>query len=304
MTVVAIGLYVPDHYLFVDRLPMPGESVEVRRYVQSHGGKAANQAVASALAGAPTFFVGAVGADLPGRQGLAAMSAYGVDTSRASVVDGAATGMSSIYLAPDGTQMIGTFAGAGARIDRGSVEAALKDLQPDIALLQGEVTAELALELVGARIAPTVILDPSPADAFIGLSLEKCDIITPNSHEADLLVGSRQASASAVADATGVDVVIVTRGADGAEVFDRGTTTVLPGIDVHPCDTSGAGDAFNGALAAALDAGGCLLDAATAGIRASAWSVTREFCMPSYATAEELASWRTGSTASASKVAT
>lgn len=292
MGVVAVGLYVPDHYLYVDRLPEPGESIEVVRHVKADGGKAANQAVASALLGASTHLIGAVGDDESGRSGIEALSDYGVETSLIEVVSGGTTGMSSILLSPDGTQMIATFAGAGGGITAASVLESLRGLKPRVALLQGETGGALSLELAQAAIAETVILDPSPADWYVDRKLPGVDILTPNLHEAQLLTGNENPAAADLAERTGVDRVIITKGANGAEIYDNGTVYQLPGIVVHAVDTTGAGDAFNGALAAALDRGERLVDAAEYALRAAAWSVTLPYCMASYARAEQLEGWQ------------
>jgi len=292
MTVVAVGLYVPDHYLYVDRLPEPGESIEVVRHVKADGGKAANQAVASALLGARTYLIGSVGDDESGRSGIGALSDYGVDTSLVEIVPGGTTGVSSILLAPDGAQMIATFAGAGGAITIDSVLASLGSLKPAVALLQGETGGALSLELAQARIAETVILDPSPAEWYVGRELPGVDILTPNLHEAQLLTGNETPTASDLAERTGVDRVIITRGSDGAEIYDNGTVWELPGLAVHAVDTTGAGDAFNGALAAAIDRGEDLRDAAQHALRAAAWSVTRPYCMASYARTDQLDEWQ------------
>lgn len=293
MAVVAVGLYVPDHYLFVDRLPEPGESIEVGRYVKSDGGKAANQAAASALFGASTELIAVVGDDESGRSGIDTLSGYGVGTAFVEIVPGGATGMSSILLSPDGAQMIATFAGVGATLTAASVIQSLRGRRPKIALLQGETGGALSLELAQARIAETVVLDPSPADWYVGRKLPGVDILTPNYLEAQILTGKDIPTAADLAASTGVDRVIITKGASGAEIFDNGNVHQLPGITVQAIDTTGAGDAFNGVLAAALDRGERLLGAAEYALRAAAWSVTRPYCMASYARADQLDGWQT-----------
>lgn len=291
MTVVAVGLYVSDQYLYVDRLPEPGESIEVVRHVVAEGGKAANQAAASALQGARTYLVAAIGDDESGHSGVAALAQHGVDTSRIETIVGGTTGMSSILLAPDGTQMIATFAGAGAELTAELVFAALDGLEPTVALLQGEIGGPLSLELAAAAIAETVILDPSPADWYVGRKLPGVDILTPNLHEAQALTSSEAPTGADLAARTGVERIIITKGSAGAEIFDNGIVTQLPGIVVDAVDTTGAGDAFNGALAAALDRGTSLVEAAEHALRAAAWSVTLPYCMASYASSEQLEGW-------------
>ena len=292
MTVVAVGLYVSDHYLYVDRLPEPGESIEVSHHIVADGGKAANQAAASALQGAITYLIASIGDDEAGHTGLTALAGYGVETSRIDNVVGARTGMSSILLAPDGTQMVATFAGAGARITTESVHASLRGLTPTVALLQGETGGALSLELAASGIAATVILDPSPADWFAGRKLTGVDILTPNLQEARILTSGTAPTSTNLAARTGVKRVIITKGSGGAETYDNGVVTHLPGIIVDVTDSTGAGDAFNGALAAALDHGTPFMEAAEHALHAAAWSVTRPYCMASYPTKEQLEGWR------------
>jgi ribokinase len=279
-TVLVVGSINVDLVVTLARLPEPGETVTGGEFARHGGGKGANQAVAAARAGARVRFVGAVGDDDLGAAAVDALAAAGVATGAIARLDATATGVALIAVDAEGRNQIAVASGANARVDAAMVDAALAD-EPlgadDVVLLGFEVPDEAVV--AGARAAAAAgaraILNPAPArdlpdGAGDGL------LLTPNGLEAAALTGETEpaAAARALARRTGAPV-LVTVGADGALLVDGGDCVAIAAPEVEVVDTTGAGDALNGALAAALAAGRDLEAAARAAVEAASASVQR-----------------------------
>ena len=291
MSIVVVGAYTRDLYMFGPRLPGPGETVDCGEYVESHGGKGANQAVAAARLGARVALITGLGMDRIGDEAFALLAGEGLDLTYTRRDGAAPTGVGFIILDPQGIQLITTYAGASARLNIDDIKQAGPVLSGASAvLLQGEIPGEVSL--AAARLAgenSRVILDPGPVEPFVGLDrFENIDILTPNEQEAALLLGAPQPSAADLRALTGVPVVIVKRGADGAEVCAGDETVRIPAPPARAVDTTGAGDAFNGALAAGLVRGLDLMSAVQHACRCASFSVGRRFCIPSLPTQAEV----------------
>jgi len=284
--IASVGLCIVDVTLTVDRLPTRGESLNTTGMSVSDGGKAANQLVAAARLGRKTALIGRGGAPFLGRSPLASLQREGVDVRhvRDTTAD---AGFSMILLTPGGEQLIITHNGPGADVDLPSVAAAIDDLDPGILLLQGEVDPDATVQ-IGHSFEETVILDPSPVDPFVGMDLSFASILTPNLSEAQRLTGMAEPTARDVAAATSAHSVVVTQGPRGAEWWHEGTSGREPALQVPVVDPTGAGDAFNGALAAALETGSTFPEAVRLATLVSSWSVQRRHCIDSYPTLEEL----------------
>ncbi|MGC5010868.1 PfkB family carbohydrate kinase [Streptosporangium sp. DT93] len=325
MTVLAIGAYTLDLYMFGDHLPATGESVEAFEYATAHGGKAANVAVASARLGAPTRFVGCLGDDADGPAALAALRADGVEVGDCATAGGTATGRSFVYVDGEGRQIVMTWPGAANLLPASRAAATAARLPPgSVLVLQGEIPVETSA--AAAAAAPPgvrLMLNPSPAGPFLGRDgeelLGRADVLVLNEVELSALAGDGRdtgtgrdgagrdgrgtgggragAAREAAGDVRPVEAlrartrgraVIVTRGENGAEMIDDHGTMLIGVPHVDAVDTTGAGDAFTGALAAALRGGASLAQGARIACRVAAVSVTRRFCAPSYPSASEL----------------
>ncbi|WP_182882140.1 PfkB family carbohydrate kinase [Microbispora sp. H10949] len=307
MTVLAVGAYTVDLYMFGDHLPGPGESVGASGYATAHGGKAANVAVASARLGAPTRFVGGLGDDADSLAALAALRADGIETGGCAAIDGVATGRSFVYVDKRGGQIVMTWPGAADLLPPSRAADAAAGLRPgSVLVLQGEIP--VATSAAAAAAAPPgvrVLLNPSPAGPFLSEIgeelLRRADVLVLNDGELAALTGpADEARPAAAGSDEGVSpaesllprtrgrTVVVTLGERGAEIAgDHGT--MLIGVPrVNAVDTTGAGDAFTGALAAALRAGASVAQGVRLACRVAAVSVTRRFCAPSYPSASEL----------------
>jgi ribokinase len=256
-------------------LPRPGETVAGGRFERHGGGKSANQAVAAARRGARVRMVGAVGDDELGAEALGLLEAEGIDVSGVARLEGRPTGVALIVVDAAGENQIAVASGANAELDAAAVEHGLRGATEGVVLLGLEVPD--APVLAGARAARAaglgVVLNPAPARELPAELLDLSPLLTPNRDEAGALAGEdgAEAAARALAARTGAPVV-VTLGADGVLVLDGDAAERIPAPRVDAVDTTGAGDAFNGALACELAAGATLLDAARAAVEVAAES--------------------------------
>jgi ribokinase len=256
MSVLVFGSINADIVFALPALPTPGETVLAPRYAMLPGGKGANQAVAAARDGAPTAFAGAVGEDALAEVALTGLRDAGVDLARLAWV-AAPTACAAVQVDPAGRNQIAVGSGANREARASQVEAAA--LSPaTLLLLQMEVPATQTAALIrraragGAR----VLLNLAPAAALPAEVLGALDLLIANEHEAAWLGTQLGCGASALAlhRALGVPVA-VTLGEAGAEAATAAGVITTLAFLVRAVDTTGAGDAWCGVLAAALDRG-------------------------------------------------
>lgn len=291
--VVVVGSVNADLLTRVAVHPAPGETVLGRSMSVLAGGKGANQAVAAARLGAEVAFVGAVGDDSFAGPATAGLRAAGVDLSALATVPGP-TGIALVTVSADGENSIVVISGANATVAADTVSAhAATVAGADVVVLQGEIpraATETAARLAQGR----VVLNLAPVIELSADVVRRADPLVVNEHEARLalsLVGGQDvpdddhaAAARALTEA-GVASVVITLGSAGAVVATRsgeGEVATVPSPKVSAVDTTGAGDAFVGALASRLAAGDELLDAARLAARVGAYAVTGVGAQSSY----------------------
>jgi ribokinase len=285
MSVVVFGSINMDLVARAPRLPAPGETVAGHLFFMAPGGKGANQAVASARLGARTLMVGRVGDDALGAQLRAALRAAGVDDSAVLTTPGA-SGVAQIAVDERGQNTIIVVPGANGAVgaaDIARLEQSLPGARALLLQLEVPMAAVLAAAAAGQRHGATVILDPAPASAGdLPPELYRlAAIITPNESEAAALAGfpvdddAAAARAAALLHARSGGAVILKLGARGALLLGPDGLERLAPFPVTVVDTVAAGDAFNGALAAALGEGRPLVQAARLAMAAAALAVTR-----------------------------
>jgi ribokinase len=274
--VIVIGSLNVDLVVAADRLPEPGETVLGGRFSVHDGGKGANQAVAAARAGARVTMIGAVGADAHGARSVAALESEGIDTSRIRHVEAEQTGVAIIAVGPRGENQIVVAPGANATL---MLDDADRDLigSARAILTNHEIPADTMLEALRLAHAAGVIaiLNPAPARALPADVLALGPILTPNEHE--LVVGIGNDVTGAALDelqARHAGPIIVTQGPAGALLVDGVRRERFGGVLApQVVDTTGAGDAFCGVLAAWLADGRSLDEAIVAANVAGALSV-------------------------------
>ena len=279
----------------VPRLPAPGETVLGPAYGVSAGGKGANQAVAAARDGAVVAMAGRVGRDSFAEPAIAGLKAAGVDLSRVARGD-EPTGCAAICVDPDGQNQIAVAAGANAAVRADLVPDALLGASATL-LLQMEVpSGENAALIARARArGARIVLNLAPAGALPEAALRAVDALVVNEGEAAALARSlgarseaRRIGAAGLAARLGV-ATIVTKGAHGVLVaMTDGTSWREPAPRVKAVDTTAAGDAFVGVLAATLDRGGDLCAAVGRAVVAGALACTRRGAQPSLPTRIEI----------------
>jgi ribokinase len=274
--VVVIGSLNVDLVVSADRLPTPGETVLGGRFSVHDGGKGANQAVAAARAGASVIMIGAVGADAHGARSVAALEAEDIDTTRIRRVESEPTGVAIVAVGSRGENQIVVAPGANATLvldeaDRqiiGSAQAVLTN---------HEIAADTTLEVIRvARAAGIItILNPAPARALPAEVLALGPILTPNEHELVVAIGNDVTSeALDELQARHSGPIVVTQGPAGAFLVDGERRERFAGVLApQVVDTTGAGDAFCGVLAAWLAQGHSLDESIVAANVAGALSV-------------------------------
>lgn len=269
------------------RLPGPGETAAGDGLQTFGGGKGANAAVAAARAGASVALVAAVGADAHGEGARAELEADGVDCSALAMLADQPTGVALILVDDRGENLIALGPGANGALAPDHVESALAErlAGAGCVAVSTEIPGPVALGAVAAAVKAGVpcILNPAPVipDVMAALADGRLGgvILTPNSTELAQLTGgagpeAAEEQAVALARRTGAPVV-VTLGGDGCLVaWPDGSAEALPAQPVDVVDTTGAGDTFNGVLAARLAAGVGLREAAVTAVAAASLSVT------------------------------
>jgi ribokinase len=274
--VVVVGSINIDLVVTAERLPLPGETVLGGHFAEHAGGKGANQAVAAARVGAQVTMIGAVGTDAHGDTALDALIAEGVDVSRVRRV-AQPTGVALITVGPRGENQIVLAPGANDELTIGDIS--LGELGDDgVLLTDHEIPPAVTLAaLRAAREAGwTPILDPAPARALSADVLQLGPILTPNEHELLVAIGDDNAQAAAASLAErNRGPLIVTQGPAGALLVEGDRSRRFPGFPALALvDTTGAGDAFTGVLAAWLAEGKPLDAAIEAANAAGALAVT------------------------------
>lgn len=282
--VCVIGSANLDFTVALPRLPRVGETVSAGTLLVNRGGKGANQAVAARRLGADVRLIGCVGEDDAGGEIRRGLLEQGIGVDGLVAAPGAATGTALIFVDAEGRNQIGVAPGANHQL---TVEMARRGEDAiawaEVALCQLEVPMPVvrwALE-TARRHGVTTVLNPAPVQELSDELLGLVDYLTPNAGEVMALTGievrdldsGRQAAARLVE--RGAGTVIITLGEQGALVCDGGSVLHYEAFPVEAVDTTGAGDAFNGALAVGLAAGGTVEQVIPLASAAAALACTR-----------------------------
>jgi ribokinase len=261
--VAVVGSANLDIVVAVPRRPAAGETLLATGYQETPGGKGVNQALAAARA-APCSFIGVVGRDDAGDQIVRALDGAGVDLAHLGRGD-VATGRAFIWLTPDGENSIVVLPLANHTMTADRVAEVLDMSHPAVVLTQLEMPVAVT-EAVAAWCSGTgtrFMLNASPVRPLTTDVLAAADPIIVNQSEARaLLDAAYDEHVSARALAVRTRSVVLTRGSRGALVAAGDNVSEVPGIPVTARDTTGAGDAFAGTLAAYLASGAGLVEAA------------------------------------------
>ena len=299
--VVVLGASLADMNLRLDRLPRPGETRLGSSFFAAHGGKGANQAVAAARAGAKVVFLTGLGDDEPGRAMAERYRGEGLNLDHARVAPGETSGVALILVGDDGENLIGVSMGPNAHLDPAFVDALPAELfaAPGLLLASLEVPLETVVRAIERARAGgmTVVLNPAPAPSALvdHPILRQISVLTPNQTEAATLTGligeQAELDPALLIDALlalGPERVVLTLGSAGCLVADRSTRRSIPALPAEAVDTVGAGDAFNGMLAAGLADGMTIDQAARRANAAASIAVTRPGAQGALPTRDEV----------------
>jgi len=274
--VVVVGSLNVDHTARVLRMPREGQTVIAREYGRALGGKGFNQAVTAARQGADVVLVGCVGDDEGGTELLDALEREGVSSAFVRRHATLPTGRAHITVDDRGANTIVVLPGANSGVAFPS--AALEGAHVLLAQLEVPLSAVSAALAAAHGAGLTTILNPAPARRLTEELLKTVDYLVPNELEAERL-GEVSFSGTA----------IVTQGERGALVLHPGEhDRRVPPIEVSAVDTTGAGDAFCGALAAGIAMGWSLPDSLHRASAAGAHAVTIEGALPSLPFASDI----------------
>jgi ribokinase len=290
--VSVVGSFAVGMTLRTDRMPIFGETLLGSDFDMGPGGKGSNQAVATARLGAESHFIGLIGNDKLGAIAIDLYQTEGVHIDWLKQTEQAATGVGFIILNQEGQNGIILDMGANKLMDRAFVRQAERQIAAsDVVLTVLEIPIEAAAEglSLGRKHGAKTILNPAPAAPLPDDLLRNVDLVTPNETELRILMGLQPDDptpspqlARELRQRFGC-TVIVTRGEHGLLILDQTGEEEIPAVPVEVTDTTGAGDAFNAALAVALAESKDLRTAAQFACCAGALACTRLGVIPGLA---------------------
>lgn len=284
--VCILGSFNVDIVAKVARFPKGGESLLALGSTLGPGGKGANQAMAASRAGARVHFVSKVGTDQFSQFAFDHLSASDIHSFRLYQSEVEPTGNAIIYVSQeDGENMIAIYSGANKTLTDGEVAEMTHELAgSDVLLVQLEnnFSATLNAMKLATTLGVRVIMNPAPFSTDALACLQYVDVLTPNETEASLLSGVEVNDLDSAKEAAlaivrqGAKRVIITMSSRGALILENGQFQHIAAFPALSVDTTGAGDAFNGAFAAALAKGQTIAQAATYAAAFASLAVERE----------------------------
>jgi ribokinase len=311
--VLVVGSVNVDLVVQTERLPLPGETVLGGTFKRFHGGKGGNQAVAAARLGVPVMLVAALGDDEFAGDARAALAREGIGTDVLVTLEHTATGVALILVDAKAENQIAVAPGANAGLTAAHVRTALGRLNPhagDVVMVTHEIPTEAAREAlrIGRAGGAWTVFNPAPADGIDRTMLSLADVVSPNRGELARLatedarrsgrptpgtddpIRAARTLLETTSEGPGArHAFFVSLGASGAVLVPAdGKPVDIKAPKVKAVDATGAGDALNGALAAALASGVDLERAARRAVVAASISVTRAGAREGMPTASEL----------------
>ncbi len=284
---LSLGSINADFQVRVGRRPKISETLLGDHFARLSGGKAANVSYLARKLGLRTVLLGHVGDDDLAEQALRPLRRMGVDLSGVRKVTGAGTGVAMITVPPDGKKGIVLAANANHLWQRDDIDEVVRIIEDApsgaVLVLDCEVPQDLLEEAATTALGcgVKIILDPSPAENASAALIATADIITPNAGEAGALTGvachdiESAAQAGRVLEEQGARAACIRLEDGGCVLVERERTTVIQPVPLQVVDTTGAGDAFTGALAVAIAENRPLPDAVRFATAASHLAITR-----------------------------
>ena len=296
--IAVVGSYATGLTMKVSRIPCAGETLIGAGYRVDFGGKGSNQAVGCARLGASVDFVAKVGKDNFAEMALQLYRDEGISVAHVKQTADAPTGVGFIVVEENsGQNSIVLDPGANELLSASDVSGAARVFKNALVVLtQLEIPVEAAAEALsqGKSAGALAILNPAPVRPLPADMFQRIDVITPNESEAKVLTGrspSDNAEPQVIAQdliRSGVKKVVITLGENGALLVEPDSSRHFPAIPVKAVDTTGAGDAFNAALATALSNGSAIDEAIQFAVIVGAMAVTKEGVIPSLPRQQEV----------------
>ena len=297
--IVVVGSCNTDMVIKADRLPVPGETILGGTFFMNPGGKGANQAVAAARMGGNVTLISKTGNDVFGKQSVSLYNSENIKTDFIFSDAKRPSGVALITVDSHGENCIVVASGANASLCPADIDKAGAEIESsDLILMQLEIpidTVEYVAEIANKK-GIKVILNPAPARALSNNLLKHLFIIIPNKSEAEILSGIKvfdiesAKQAANIISAKGVNIVVITLGAQGALIKEFDEYHFVEASKVDALDTTAAGDTFCGALCVGLSEGKSILDSVKLPARAAAITVTRMGAQASIPYLSELSS--------------
>ncbi|WP_299794147.1 ribokinase [uncultured Shewanella sp.] len=281
-----LGSFNVDIVSKLERFPQPGETLHSLTNSIGAGGKGANQAFAAAKSGANVTFMTKIGKDQFSHFAKEHLAGTGIDNTIIIESETSPTGNALIYVCePTGENMIAVHSGANTEITQSEVSQAEQHIvgaKLFLTQLENNIDAIRQSMMIAAEHGVKVVLNPAPYHEQTPELLRYVDVITPNETEASLMTGIEVTDLSSAKLAAkkinqmGVKTVVITRGSQGVLLYEDERFMEVGAIKCAVTDTTGAGDAFNGALVARLVEGESLLGAARYANAYASLAVERE----------------------------
>jgi ribokinase len=291
--VVVVGSINVDMVFTSSLRPKAGETVLGQNFYTIPGGKGANQAVATSKLGSKSYMIGCVGADINGEFSLENLKNMDVDTKGIEKVENTPTGVANIIIA-EGDNSIIVVAGSNYKITREIIDKNIDViLDADIVLIQLEIPMDIAEYTADLckKNNIKIMLNPAPAVELSESLIQNSTFITPNEHELKIIFGKKNSGSIDEILRYYPNKLIVTMGSQGVKYFDGEKIRNVPAYKVDIVDTTGAGDTFNGALAAAIVKDENLENSIKFANKAAALSIMKLGAQSGMPTLEQLEQW-------------
>ena len=300
MSISILGIFVADLCFFGDEIPVPGKTVLGKKYIIGPGGKGSNQAIAASRAGGDVSFITKLGQDNYADMALKLYQEAGVNTQAVVLDSNLSTGAAGILINQQtGENAINVVPGAAATIDRKFIDDNLSIINNSkifLAQLETSIDATMYALKLAKKNECTTILNPAPATNLPEDCFENVDFFTPNETEAGFFINQSiesekdcQSAAKVFLD-KGIKNILITLGEKGCFFKNNEEEFLIPAkkLSVPVVDTTGAGDAFNGAFTVALSKNKNYKEAIEFASLVAGISVTREGAANSMPTIEEI----------------
>jgi len=295
--ITVIGSSNVDMIMKMDKLPRLGETITDAIYMQTYGGKGANQAVGAARAGGDVYFVNCVGDDIFSVPMVANYVNDGINIEFVFKETGIPSGTALIMIGGQGHNYLSVAPGANYHLSPAYIDKAMKAIEEaEIIIIQNEIPIDTIEYIIdtASKLGKKVLYNFAPAKPFNNAYLHKIWLLVVNETEAEYLSGEKVETDNEIIHAAkklsekGAEIVIITLGARGSYVHSKDMQQFIPAYKVDAVDTTAAGDVYCGSLAVALVEGKNFQDAVKFAGAASAISVTRLGAQPSAPTRKEI----------------